>query len=82
MDGNEYNAATDTPVHWLAKAPHPQNGGGGSLVPSPSHPQLLSNFPPSLFLHGCEIKAGVGRTGNEAGGGKVGPASLCPQTMP
>ena len=21
---------------------------------------------PSLFLHGCEIKAGVGRTGNEA----------------
>ena len=27
-------------------------------------PSLVPN--PSLFLHGCETKAGVGRTGNEA----------------
>ena len=33
-----------------------------SLVPSPSHP----SFCPRFFLPGCEIKAGVGRTGNEA----------------
>ena len=29
-----------------------------SLVPSPSHTSFF-------FLYGCEIKAGVGRTGNE-----------------
>ena len=36
---------------------------GSSLVPSPSHPSFYLAV---LFLHGCEIKAGVGRTGNEA----------------
>ena len=34
----------------------------GSLVPGPSHPSFyLAAFSPR-----CEIKAGVGRTGNEA----------------
>ena len=41
-----------------------------------NRPSNLATFPPqlisrsrgekALFLHGCEIKAGVGRTGNEA----------------
>ena len=37
---------------------HLSNIGQSPIVPSPSHP--------SRFLHGCETKAGVGRTGNEA----------------
>jgi hypothetical protein len=34
-----------------------------TLVPSPS---LSSFYLAAAFLHGCEIKAGEGRTGNEA----------------
>ena len=36
-----------------------------SLVPSPSHPSFCLTAV-ELFLHSCETKAGVGRTGNEA----------------
>ena len=35
------------------------------LVPTASYPNLLSRSR-ALFLHGCEIKAGAGRTGSEA----------------
>ena len=38
--------------------------GCTSIVPSPSHP--LAAVEKKLFLHGCEIKFGVGRTGNDA----------------
>ena len=38
-----------------------------SLVPSPSHPSFcLAAMEKKLFFHGCETKAGVGGTGNEA----------------
>ena len=37
-----------------------------SLVPSPSHPSFYLAVVEKKGFHGCEIKAGVGRTGNEA----------------
>ena len=55
----------------------------GWFVPSPSHPSfcLAAVEKKSAFLHGCETKAGVGRTGNEArlstGEGKWAVALKC-----
>ena len=37
-----------------------------NLIPSPSHPSFCLAAMEVLFLHGCETKVGVGRTGNEA----------------
>ena len=47
-------------THWNSKPFHPPAllKEISMNLPSPSHP--------SFYLHGCEIKAGVGRTGNEA----------------
>ena len=44
-------------------------GLASSLVPSPPRPSFClaaMEKKRALFLHGCETKAGVGRTGNEA----------------
>ena len=42
-----------------------------------SFPVLPTPAIVSLFLHGCETKAGVGRTGNEARLGPDQTSSVC-----